>query len=88
MEEPANIMEETRVTLSFSITHALFFLPVEIKFMLCFYAFSPLFLSALQFDVGLCPVLGFLGWVFGQFCVWYHGVTQSWTTVKTPYFAT
>lgn len=43
MEEAANIMEETFVTLSFSITHALFFLLVEIKFILCFYASFPHF---------------------------------------------
>lgn len=47
MEEPANIMEGTCVTLSFSITRALFFLLVEIKFLLYFYAFFSLFLSAL-----------------------------------------
>lgn len=76
MEEPANIMEETCVTLSFSITHVLFFLLVEIKSIPWFYAFFPPFLSALflqlQFDVGLRPAAsraGFFGQCLGQFCV-------------------
>lgn len=70
MEEPANIVEETCVTLSFSITLDLFFLLVEIKFILCFCAFFSSFLSALflqlQFDAGLHPVASHAGF-FGLF---------------------